>query len=551
MLSRLASRVVRPAATTLSRRSSALCAASTAVRAFAAETGGSKKLWGGRFTKDTNKNILAWIDSIPVDRHLQIEDTWGSIAHNAMLGSTGCIPATSSAAIMKTLLDIQNGMLDNTFTLGTKQDDVHMDVEANVIERLGMDVGGRMHVSRSRNDQVIVDSKLYARRRLLELRAKTIAAARSFITKAESDDHLNNVMVAYTHVQHAQPVSVAYWLTHYASVVIRDLDRLKHAYDTTDENPLGSGAIAGTSFPIDRNMTTKLLGFQKVHEHGLDATSSRDFFLESLSAAATLYTTWSRLAEELILWSSYEFRSVSLDDGFAMGSSMMPQKKNPGSCELIRGRAGRVNGLLSAGFTMMKGLPSGYNRDFHEDKEILVSMFDIVNSCTHVIPPLVETTKLNLPRLAELPQYSFSTATELANYLVSKHNTPFRAAHHIVGSLVGELSRAGQDFSTNRALCVEHLKKNGINAPKAEVDAVLEPKTVMQSYNSLGGTGPKAVSAMITKMKAQLAKQEAELAADQARVDAAYQACRNIAKEAATATTREQLAAVVAKYMPK
>lgn len=354
----------------------------------AAAAAPTKKLWGGRFTKDTDPSLLTWIDSIPVDRHLADEDIWGSIAHNAMLGATGCNPVSSATAIMSTLLKLQDGLKDGSFVLGQKQDDVHMDVEATVIEKLGMDVGGRMHVGRSRNDQVIVDSKLYCRKRLLELRGQLIEATQAFIDRA--DNHLTDVMVAYTHVQHAQPISIAYWLSHYAAILVRDLQRLKAAYDTTDENPLGSGAICGTSFPIDRALTTRLLGFQKIHQHGLDATSSRDFFLETLSACAITYTTFSRLAEELILWSSFEFRSVTLDDGFAMGSSMMPQKKNPGSCELIRGRAGRVNGLLVAGFTMMKGLPSGYNRDFHEDKEILVNMFEILNTCTPVVRNFIE-----------------------------------------------------------------------------------------------------------------------------------------------------------------
>ncbi len=389
---------------------------------------------------------------------------------------------------------------------------------------------------------------MYCRRRLLELREKLIPAVRSFLER--SQQHLNDPMVSYTHVQHAQPISVAYWLSHYSAILLRDLDRLKRAYDVTDENPLGTGAIAGTSFPIDRHLTTKLLGFQKIHEHGLDATSSRDFMLESCSSAATLYTTYSRLAEEFILWSSYEFRTLTLDDGFAMGSSMMPQKKNPGALELLRGRAGRVNGLLMAAFTLMKGLPSGYNRDFHEDKEILVEIMNLTTRATQVIAPLVKSTKINLDRMAELPWKNFCAATEVANFLVGKHNVPFRAAHHIVGTLVGELSRAGGDFSDIKR-CHEYLLSRDIKCTIQEVQRVLEPASVMMSYNSLGGTGPKAVSEMLSRQEAELKKHEGVLGADKARVKNAYDASRAIAKESGNVKTVDDLAALISKYGPK
>lgn len=488
----------------------------------------STKLWGGRFTKDVDTRVKKWTEAITIDSHLAVEDMWGSIAHVTMLGRQGIIPSQNASAIVGTLGEIQDSFIDGSWKLGQLQDDVHMDVEATVIKKLGMDVGGRMHATRSRNDQVIVDSKMYCRRRLLELRARTAEAVQAFLDRSQTQ--LENVMVSYTHVQHAQPISIAYWLSHYAAVLLRDMDRLKRAYDCTDENPLGSGAISGTSFPIDRLLTTKLLGFQKVHDHGLDATSSRDFMLESCSAAATLYTTWSRLAEELILWSSYEFRSVSLDDGFAMGSSMMPQKKNPGPLELLRGRAGRVNGLLIAAYTMMKGLPSGYNRDFHEDKELMVEMMNIVIAGTEIIPALVESTTLNLPRLAELPQKNFANATELANFLVAKHQVPFRQAHHIVGSLVGELSRSGRNFSDEN-YCMQHLKKNNITCTEEELHSVLDPKSVMMSYNSLGGTGPKAVREMLDSYAARLQRHKVDLTIDSNRVRNAYEACRTISRD--------------------
>ncbi len=505
----------------------------------------SKKLWGGRFSKDVDASILGWTESISVDSKMVIEDLWGSLAHVAMLGRQGIIPATDAGSILGTLLNFQDDYSAGKWHLQLEREDVHMNVESRLIDALGIDVAGKMHTCRSRNDQVVLDSKLYTRKRLLELRWRLIPAIETLLERAGQG--VDDVMVSYTHVQHAQPISIGYWLSHYAAIMLRDLDRLKRAYDLTDENPLGTGAIAGTSFPIDRHLTTSLLGFQKVHEHGLDATSSRDFMLETLSSTAILMTTASRLAEELILWSSYEFRTVTLDDGFAMGSSMMPQKKNPGTLELLRGRSGRMNGLLVAGLTMMKGLPSGYNRDFHEEKEILWEALDLINRATEILPPLLRSTTFNKERMAELALGNFANATELANYLVRSHNVPFRQAHHIVGSLVGELSRRGENFS-NFKTCMEHLKKSQIDAPESEVRKVLDPKEVMLSYRSQGGTAPEPVKAMIEKFEETLAKHRSELAADELRVSRAYERCREIARRASVVKSASDIGKLIAEH---
>jgi len=372
----------------------------------------------------------------------------------------------------------------------------------------------------------------------------------AFLSRAAQ--HTTTPMVGYTHVQHAQPISVAYWLSHYAAIFLRDLDRLKRAYDVTDENPLGSGAISGTSFPIDRLLTTKLMGFQKVHVHCLDATSSRDFMLEILSAVSILETTLSRLAEEFIFWSSYEFGTLQLDDGFAMGSSMMPQKKNPGPLELLRGRSGRINGLLSAGLTMMKGLPSGYNRDFHEDKEILVECFNLIIPAVSWIPELILSTTMKFERMSDLTYSSYCTATEVANYLVSKHNVPFRQAHHIVGSLVGELSRSGRNFK-DWDFCVDWItKKNKLDANVDELKKVFDPKSVMLSYNSLGGTGKAATEAMLTDYNECITEHKKVLKADQNRVDSAYNTTRAIAEKAKGVKTAQELLNLIPKeYLTK
>ena len=508
----------------------------------------SDKLWGGRFSKDVDGSIINWTESVTIDTRLVVEDIWGSMAHVSMLGRQGIIPLQDAISILNTLHKFQDDFIAGKWSLALEHEDAQMNIEAKLISAVGMDTGGKMHTCRSRNDQVPLDVKLYTRKRILELREKTITAVKSLLERAEplTDD----VMVSYTHVQHAQPVSIAYWLSHYAAAFLRDLDRLKSAYDLTDQNPLGSGAIAGTSFPIDRQLTTKLLGFQKIHEHGLDATSSRDFMLETLMANSILMTQCSRLAEEFILWSSYEFRTLTLDDGFAMGSSMMPQKKNPGTLELLRGRTGRVNGLTVAGLTLMKGLPSGYNRDFHEEKEILSESLDLLNRAMEIIPPLVRTTQINKERMAELTYSNFSTATELANYLVKRHQVPFRQAHHVVGSLVGELSRRNENFSNKKA-CFDHLRKNGIDVSDADLDKVLDSKEVMKSYESQGGTGPKAVNAMLGQFKDCIQKHSQVLEQDRKRVSRAYEGCRTLAKRAAEAKSINQLDQLIIQIFSK
>jgi argininosuccinate lyase len=470
------------------------------------------------------------------------------MAHVSMLGNQGIIPPETAGKILGHLLKLQDEWNNKKWTWLPDQDDVQMTVEKKLIDALGMEVGGRMHTCRSRNDQVPLDSKLYTRNQLLKLREKVIVCAKSFLEKAKGQEE--NVMVSYTHVQHAQPVSVAFWLSHYAAHLLRDLTRLKAAYDLTDQNVLGAGAISGTSFPIDRLFTTKLLGFQKVHEHALDATSSRDFMTEVLTTNATLQTLFSRLAEELILWSSWEFRTITLDDGFAMGSSMMPQKKNPGPLELMRGRAGRMIGLANAGFIMMKGLPSGYNRDFHEEKEILVESIELILRAADVIPPLIRTTTLNLERMKEISSGNFANATELANYLVHKHKMPFRHAHDVVGTLVGKLSRAGKNFSTDFETCLNHLKECGINAPKQEIADILDPTQVMLSYNSLGGTGKKAVLQTMKNLHQELDSQVKVLEEDKQRVTKAYNACRSIASSANTIRDLDSLKNLLKKYSP-
>jgi argininosuccinate lyase len=520
-------------------------------------SGQSEKLWGGRFEKDTNETVVPWAESLTCDEEMVVEDLWGSIAHVTMLGRQGIVPANDAAHIINTLVGFQDDMIEGRMDFKdpkfSNHDDVHMNMEARLIAATSMEVGGQMHTTRSRNDQVPVSSQMRCRTRLLELRHKVIAAVEAFMKRADGPGMREAVMPGYTHYQHAQPISVAFWMSQYAAVLTRDLQRLKAAYDCVDRNPLGGGALAGTSFPTDRMLTTELLGFQKVATHSLDATGNRDWMCEVLNTNATLHTTWSRLAGELITWSSYEYRTVTMDDGFAMGSSMMPQKKNPGPCELLRGRQGIMNGYAMGGLTMLHGLPSGYNRDFHEEKELVFASCSMANRAASIIPSLVETTNFNLERMKDLCDKNFMTATELANYLVTDHNVPFRATHHIVGSLVGQLTRAGDNLTNTKAV-MEHLKKEGINAVEKDVRRVLDPTSVMLSYNSLGGTGPEAMAGISAEIHADLNKHRAELANDQKRIDTAFAAARSIAKAAGekgkNVKTVEDLTKLIQQYRP-
>ncbi len=541
------------------RRGTAPCVArnmSAQLQQRRAFSDGSGKLWGGRFAKDTDARVRDWAESLTCDAEMIKEDLWGSMAHVSMLGHQNIVPPTEAAAIvgqLKKLHDIEAaGEMDFFDPKFANNDDVHMNMESRVIDAIGMEVGGKMHTTRSRNDQVPVSSKLRTRNRLLELRELVVDAADAFVARAREPGALEDVMPGYTHFQHAQPISVAFWWSHYAEHLSRDLRRLKASYDITDENPLGAGAISGTSFPTDRSITTDLLGFQALQTHALDATGARDFMLDVLANNATLQCLWSRLSEELIMWSSYEFRTVTLDDGYAMGSSMMPQKKNPGPLELLRGRAGIMNGYMVGGYTMLHGLPSGYNRDFHEEKELLFASLTMAIRAAEVIPGLIETTTLNKARMEELCDKNFMNATELANYLVAEHDVPFRETHHIVGSLVGDLVKQGKDLTATDAV-MAHLKSNGIEANEQKVRTVLSPREVMKTYNSTGGTGPKAVEAMLDELQAKLDGQRQTIKADQNRVTTAYEATLAIADacQAGEVTDQASLQQLVARYRPK
>jgi len=473
------------------------------------------KLWGGRFQKDFTADVENFLQSIEIDSEMVLEDIWGSEAHAIMLAKCGIITTQDLKKILHALERAKKDYNAGKFVLKESNEDVHMNVESYVIKLAGADYGGKLHTARSRNDQVLVDSRMHIRYRILDVKRKVMDLQEVFLRI--SKENLDTPIPGYTHTQDAQPITLAYWATAYVSMLNRDIVRLDHAYSIVDTNPLGACALAGTSFNIDRRMTTKLLGFQSVHEHGLDVISSRDFVAEVMCALAILMSNLSKLAEEMVYWSTYEFGILELDDSYTAGSSIMPQKKNPCVAELVRGRTGRIYGTLMQLLTMMKGIPMGYNRDLQEDKPPLWHAFKWVEASLAVMTGMVDTMKINKERLAELSGANFTTATELANHLVREHGLSFRECHHIVGGLVGELSRNGKTFMDFDAVH-EILAKSGVHLSFDEMRLIFDPQKTIYTYRSLGSTSPKEVARMISVFKRQMVVNEKALAAQKARI---------------------------------
>ncbi len=473
------------------------------------------KLWGGRFQKDWSENVEDYLQSVEVDREMVLEDIWGSEAHAIMLAKQDIISNTDLKKILTWLEKARQDYISGKFVLSKGDEDVHMNVEKYVIKGAGPEYGGKLHTARSRNDQVLTDARLHIRWKILDVKKKVIALQKVFLKIA--DGNLETVIPGYTHTQDAMPVTLAFWATAYVSLLMRDLRRLDNAYEIVDLNPLGSCALAGTSFNIDRRMTAKLLGFSGVHVHSLDVISSRDFIAETLCALALLMSNLSKLAEEMVYWSTYEFGILELDDAYTAGSSIMPQKKNPCVAELARGRTGRVYGSLMQLLTMMKGIPMGYNRDLQEDKPPLWNALKVVESTLSTTTGMIETMKVNEERLAELSGANFTTATELANHLVREHGLSFRECHHIVGNLVGELHRKGKNFMEFDEVHAI-LKNHGVEVSFDEMRTVFDPRKNIHTYRSLGSTSPKEVAKMIKGFKKQTAANVRKIKAQENRI---------------------------------
>lgn len=488
---------------------------------------GSKML-RGRFKGGIDPAMLEYSSSLETDREMFYEDIWGSKAHVLMLAKQGIIPKEDAGKILKALSEAEKDYASGKFRLDFNLEDVHINIESYVIGKCGADYGGRMHTARSRNDQVITDVKMHLREELLEVISLVIGLEKMLLELA--DKNATTIMPGYTHTQHAQPITFGFWASSYASMLQRDLERLNGAYAHINTCPLGSGALSGTSFSTDREYTAKLLGFDSVHVHALDAISSRDHILEALSALSILMCNLSKLAEELVLWSSWEFSYIEFSDGFATGSSIMPQKKNPDMAELVRGRTGRVYGALVQVLTLMKGLPSGYNRDMQEDREYLWDALSVVKGSLYVLKAGLSDVKINKARMSEAVKCDYSTATELANYLVREKGMAFRKAYEITGTIVKELASSNKDLSDLRLL-IQMLKKEGLEVSQNALSEILDPLAAASRNKSLGGTAPSEVRRMIKELRDKIASMELDVGKKRSRIDAAKKATEKAVRE--------------------
>ncbi|MBE6843765.1 MAG: argininosuccinate lyase [Ruminococcus sp.] len=460
------------------------------------------KMWAGRFSKEVDETVNAFNSSISFDGRMYRQDIQGSIAHAEMLGRCGIISVEDSkqiqAGLKEILCDIEEGKLELDMTA----EDIHMFVEAELTKRYG-DVGKRLHTSRSRNDQVALDIRLYLREEIVEIKKFVVELIKTLCDIAS--ENLDTVMPGYTHLQRAQPITFAHHMMAYAQMLLRDLARLSDTSDRMNFNPLGSCALAGTTYPIDRQLTSQLLGFEGPVVNSLDGVSDRDFCVELACALSLLMTHLSRFSEEIIMWCSWEFKFIELDDAYATGSSIMPQKKNPDITELIRGKTGRVTGDLVTLLSMLKGLPLAYNKDMQEDKEAIFDAIDNVKLCLKTFIPMIRTMRLNKENMRQAAARGFINATDCADYLVKK-GMPFRDAYKITGQLVA--------LCISRSLTLETLPldeyKQYTDIFDEDVYTAINLETCVNQRNSEGGPSPSAVKVQIEKTLEQLKKVEAD-----------------------------------------
>jgi len=451
------------------------------------------KLWGGRFKESTNKLVEEFTESVSYDKRLAPYDVAGSIAHVKMLEKQGILTPEEADKIVKGLNEILTEVEKGNFPWKTELEDVHMNIEKRLTEKIGP-VGGKLHTGRSRNDQVATDVRLYVRKEIKEILELLKNLRRAFLKQAE--ENLGVIMPGYTHLQIAQPVLYSHHMLAYYQMFKRDAERFEDTLKRVNVSPLGSAALAGTSYPLDREFTAKLLGFSDVSRNSMDAVSDRDFVAETIFDCAMVMMHLSRLSEELILWSTEEFNFIELPDAFCTGSSIMPQKKNPDVSELTRGKTGRVYGDLIAILTILKGLPLTYNRDLQEDKEPLFDAIDTVKLALKVNTLIVEGMKPKAERMREQASKGFSLATDVADYLAKK-GVPFREAHRVVGELVAYCLDEGKDLSQ---LTLEEFKKF---SDKFEEDVLnlMSLEGSVESRRVIGGTSPERVKEEIEKIK--------------------------------------------------
>lgn len=456
----------------------------------------NNKLWSGSYSSQTSAAVDAYNSSISFDARMYQEDIAGSIAHSRMLAACGIIEAHEQAEIEAGLLEILADMNDGKISVDPASEDIHMFIEALLTERIG-DSGKKLHTARSRNDQVATDLRLY-----LMNQASVIQAAIVKLVEATLDicnEHLTTVMPGYTHLQRAQPITLAHHLMAYVQMLLRDLDRLQDWSKRTSVSPLGAGALATSSYPIDREMTAQLLGFDRVAGNSIDAVSDRDFVVELAGILALFMVHLSRWSEEIILWASREFDFIKLDDAYSTGSSIMPQKKNPDVAELTRGKSARAISNLNTLLVMLKGIPLAYNKDMQEDKEAIFDSIDTVLLCIPAFTGMIQTAKWNSMKMLQACHDGYLNATDLADYLVGR-GIPFRDAHHISGVLVREAMERGirlDEFS---------LEEFQEKCPIIDQDVYLkiDLNEMLDSRNVIGGPAPATVSAEIIRSRSAL-----------------------------------------------
>lgn len=458
------------------------------------------KLWAGRFQKETDDKVNDFNSSISFDARLYRQDITGSIAHATMLGEKGIIAKEEADKIVETLKVLLQEIEEGKVSFTKDSEDIHMNMEVLLTERIGA-TGKHLHTARSRNDQVALDFRLFVKEEIPVIVGMLLDLERALVRQAESN--MDAIMPGYTHLQRAQPITFAHAMMAYANMFRRDVTRLEDCCARLDESPLGSGALATSTHPVDRFRTAELLGFQKPMDNSLDGVSDRDFAIEFLSACSILMMHLSRFSEELILWCSWEFKFIELDDAYATGSSIMPQKKNPDVAELVRGKTGRVYGSLITLLTVMKGIPLAYNKDMQEDKEPVFDTIDTVELCLPVFTAMIDTLTVNRANMRNAANGGFISATDCADYLAKK-GMPFREAYGIVGKLVGHCVETGHSLET---LPLEEYKKVSPIFEEDVFDA-LSLETCVRGRSVYGGPAPQAVQQQIDAIKAFVKERE-------------------------------------------
>lgn len=447
------------------------------------------QLWGGRFTKETDQLVYNFNASISFDRKFYRQDIQGSIAHVTMLAACGILTEDERDKIIDGLQGILRDVENGTLKITEQYEDIHSFVEANLIDRIG-DTGKKLHTGRSRNDQVALDMRLYTRDEIIEVKKLVSSLLKELhrLMKENTDTY----MPGFTHLQKAQPVTFAHHISAYMEMFKRDYSRLNDIYDRMNYCPLGAGALAGTTYPLDRELTAKLLGFYGPTLNSMDSVSDRDYVIEMLSAFSTIMMHLSRFSEEIIIWNSNEYQFVELDDAYSTGSSIMPQKKNPDIAELVRGKTGRVYGALTSILTTMKGIPLAYNKDMQEDKELTFDAIDTVKGCLALFTGMISTMKLNKPVMKKSAMNGFTNATDAADYLVN-HGVPFRDAHGIVGQLV--LYCIDKNISLEDMSLEEYKSISPVF--EADIYDAISLETCVSKRTTVGAPGQEAMQRVI------------------------------------------------------